>query len=72
MAAAFKKMMEDGIGDELPEMPEAGEVWCYGIRHELQIWTKHHGLLLCTVIRITPHICCTCSAGGCRRWKRCR
>jgi hypothetical protein len=28
MAAAFKKMMEDGIGDELPEMPEASEVWC--------------------------------------------
>jgi hypothetical protein len=39
MAAAFKKMMEDGIGDELPEMPEASEVCCYGIRHGLQVWT---------------------------------
>lgn len=26
IAAAFKKMLEDGIGEDLPEMPQGGEV----------------------------------------------
>jgi hypothetical protein len=34
IAAAFKKMMEDGIGDELPEMPEEAEVGSLEVLHQ--------------------------------------
>ena len=44
IAAAFKKMMEDGIGDELPEMPDDSEVCC-DCRFQSAAADKSQGLL---------------------------
>jgi hypothetical protein len=54
MAAAFKKMMEDGIGDELPEMPEDGEV-CDVSESNVKLWAPVKSSWCSVVKRLHDH-----------------